>query len=246
MLCPNVNTNFQHKATNMKARNPILIIIFAAIVLVELLGRMFDFINLEYFAKPLIMIWIAVFFLLNAEKKSFRIPVLIAFLFSWMGDMLLMFSGSSDNEMFFYAGVGGFFLAQCMYIYIFIRYAETKTKGFLIRTPLWFIPFVAYLAGIYILLFPSIEGMMKPIILVYAISLVGMSLAALNRKGRVGMESFRWIFLGSVFFVISDSILAFNKFYFEDGFAYAGFWIMLTYITAQYYIMRGLILEKKS
>ncbi len=88
--------------------------------------------------------------------------------------------------------------------------------------------------------------MMKPIILVYAISLVGMSLAALNRKGRVGMIEYRWVFLGSLFFVLSDSMIALNKFYFEDGFPYAGFWIMLTYITAQYLIMRGLILEKES
>lgn len=44
-------------------------------------------------------------------------------------------------------------------------------------------------------------------------------------------------------------MIAINKFYFEAGlaegeFPQAGFWIMLTYISAQYWIMHGLILEK--
>ncbi len=229
----------------MKTRNLILKLLFFAIVIVELLGRLFENIIMEYAAKPLIMILIAILFLIYAEKKTFRVPVLLAFFFSWVGDMFLMFSGGYDNEMFFFAGVGGFFLAQCMYIYIFIKFAETKTKGFLIKSPFWIILPLAYLVGIYVLLYPGLEGMMKPIILVYAISLVGMSIGALNRKGRVGLQSFRWIFAGSIFFVISDSMIALDKFYFEDGFANAGFWIMLTYITAQYYIMKGLILVKK-
>ena len=257
----------------MKTRNLILTLVFAAIVIVELLGRLIDNINLEYIAKPLIMIWIAVFFLLNAQKKSFKVPVLLAFFFSWVGDMFLMFSGGYDNEMFFFAGVGGFFFAQCMYVYLFLKFTEENNrgraelmtnrgraelmtkgskgskgskKGFLIRSPFMFIPLVGFLVGFYLLLLPGLEGLMKTIILVYAISLIGMSLAALNRKGRVGKAEFRWVFLGSLFFVISDSMIALNKFYFEDGFPLSGFWIMLTYIAAQYLIMRGLILEKQS
>lgn len=233
----------------MKNRNLILHLIFAIIVIVELLGRLIDNINLEYGAKPLIMVWIAIYFLLHAEKKSFRTPVLLAFFFSWVGDMLLMFSGGYNNEMFFYAGVGGFFFAQIMYITVFLKYAEQKAKGFLLRSPLWIIPLLAYLAGIYIFLYPGLEGMMKAIILIYAISLIGMSLAALNRKGRVGKQTFILVFIGSILFVISDSLIAVNKFYFEAGmtdaeFPHPGFWIMLTYIAAQYLIMRGLILEK--
>lgn len=179
----------------MRKRNQILIPVFGAIVIVELLGRLMDNINLEYIAKPLIMVWIAIFFLLNAEKKAFRIPVLLAFFFSWVGDMLLMFSGGYDNEMFFFAGVGGFFLAQIMYIFIFVKYAENKSKGFLIRSPLWIIPLVGYLIGIYLFLLPGLEGLMLPIILIYAISLIGMSIAALNRKGRVGrvLSWFSWV-----------------------------------------------------
>ena len=80
----------------MKNRTSLLMhLLFALIVIVELLGRLLDNIQLEYFAKPLIMIWIAVYFMLSARKTVFTIPVLLAFFFSWMGDNLLMLSGKN-------------------------------------------------------------------------------------------------------------------------------------------------------
>jgi len=227
----------------MKKRSSLLLhLIFALIVLVELTGRWMDNIRLEYLVKPLIMVWIAVYFQLFAKKKSFAAPVLLAFFFSWLGDNFLMFSEKS--EAFFFAGVGGFFFAQLTYIYTFYRFSEKGGKGYLQRRPWMALIFLAYLTGILFLLFPGLEGMMKPIILVYALSLIGMSMMALNRKERVGRSSFLLVFIGSLLFLLSDSMIALNKFYAE--FWLAGFWIMLTYIAAQYLIMRGLILEEES
>ncbi len=218
----------------------VLHLIFVIIVFLELTGRITDNINLEYFVKPLIMVWMAVFFMIFKTKKSFTVPVLIAFFFSWIGDNFLMFSGL--NELFFFAGVGGFFVAQLAYIYIFAVYSENTGRGYLQKNLIIGFLFIAYIAGFFYLLYPGLEGIMKPIILVYAISLIAMSMMALNRNGRVNRASFLLLFIGSVLFVISDSMIAFNKFYME--FSQAGFWIMLTYIVAQYLIMRGLILEK--
>ena len=225
----------------MKNRTSLLLhLIFAIIVVVELTGRFTDNINLEYMVKPLIMIWVGGYFLLYKKKKEFTVPVLVAFFFSWVGDNFLMFSG--NNELFFFAGVGGFFIAQLTYIYTFATFKEKAGKGFLQKNLVLVFPFLVYVSGIYILLFPGLEGLMKPIILVYALSLIGMSMVALNRKERVGQSSFKLVFIGSLLFLASDSMIALNKFYAE--FTLAGFWIMITYITAQYLIMRGLILEK--
>jgi uncharacterized membrane protein YhhN len=225
----------------MKTRTSIFMhLLFVIIVAIELTGRFTDNINLEYFVKPLIMIWMAAFFLVYRKKKALTIPVLMAFFFSWVGDNFLMFSGK--NELFFYAGVGGFFFAQLMYIYVFARYSEMGGKGYLGKNLYPGILFLAYLTGIYALLYPNLEGIMKPVILVYAISLIGMSMMALNRKGRVSHDSYLPVFLGSVLFVISDSMIAINKFHTEIPLA--GFWIMITYISAQYLIMRGLIREQ--
>ena len=218
----------------------LLHLLFAVIVIVELLGRLMDNIQMEYFAKPLIMIWIAVYFLLFKKKSSFTVPVLVAFFFSWVGDNFLMFSGR--NELFFFAGVGGFFCAQLSYIYIFTKFSEKGRKGKLQKNPWLSLLFLAYVAGMLVLLFPGLEGMMKPIITIYAFSLIGMSMMALNRSGRVRAMSFKLVFTGSILFLLSDSMIAFDKFHSEIPIA--GFLIMITYIAAQYLIMRGLILEE--
>ena len=207
---------------------------------IELTGRFTDNISLEYTVKPLIMIWMAVFFIIFRKKKTFTVPVLVAFFFSWLGDNFFMFSGK--NELFFYAGVGGFFFAQLTYIYIFTRYSEKGGRGYLQKNMIIGFLFLAYVAGIYALLYANLEGIMKPVILIYALSLIGMSMMALNRKGRVGKTSYLPLFIGSILFVISDSMLAIDKFYME--FPLAGFWIMITYISAQYLILRGLIREQ--
>ena len=224
-----------------KLTSSLLHLVFSVIVVLELTGRFTDRIELEYMVKPLIMIWIALYFLIFRKKKQFTLPVLLAFFFSWVGDNFLMFSGKS--ELFFFAGVGGFFVAQLTYIYTFATFREKEARGPLQKNSWLVLPFLVYVAVIYILLLPGLEGVMKPIILVYALSLVGMSMMALNRKGRVGEKSFQLAFVGSLLFLISDSMIALNKFYHE--FALAGFWIMITYIAAQYLIMRGLILEEE-
>ena len=214
---------------------------FAVIVLVELLGRLLDRIHMEYYVKPLIMVWIALYFLLFAKKKAFTIPVLAAFFFSWTGDNFLMLSGNS--ELFFYAGVGGFFCAQLAYVFTFIKFSEQGGKGFLQKKPWITLFFLAYLGAVLFLLFPGLEGMMKAVITIYALSLILMSMMALNRRGRVGTPSFGLVFTGSLFFLLSDSMIAIDKFY--GSIPLSGFLIMITYITAQYLIMRGLILQEQ-
>jgi uncharacterized membrane protein YhhN len=224
----------------MKKNTSLLMhLLFAVIVIIELTGRLVDNIQMEYFVKPLIMIWVAVYFMRNKKKSVFTVPVLIAFFFSWLGDNLLMLS--EKNELFFFAGVGAFFCAQLTYIFVYTKFGENREKGYLQKN-LWIsLFFMAYVAAMLVLLFPHMEGMMKAIIAVYALSLMGMSMMALNRSGRVGTLSFKLVFVGSLLFLLSDSMIAFDKFHSEIPLA--GFLIMTSYIAAQYLIMRGLILE---
>lgn len=227
----------------MEKRTSILLhLLFLGIVAVELTGRISGNIRLEYPVKPLIMLWMAVYYLRFRTKRSMTVPVLTAFFFSWLGDIFLMFSHSGDH--FFFAGVGGFFLAQLSYIYTFARFSENSGRGYLERNMILGFLFLGYAAGIVYLLYPGLEGLMKPVIMVYALSLIGMSMMALNRMGRVNRKSYLLVFIGSVFFVLSDSMIALDRFFRE--LPLAGFWIMLTYIAAQYMIMRGLILERDS
>jgi len=223
----------------MKTSRLVLTILFALIVALELLGRVISIPVPDYALKPLIMIWIAVYFILYNENAGIRSRVLLAFFFSWVGDVLLMFS--DKNEMFFFGGVGGFFVSQVLYILTFSSAKKDGRKGFLRINIFWILPFALYLIGIFLYLLPGLSGIMIPVVLVYALSLIGMSAFALNRKGLVSYNSFILVFTGSIFFVASDSMLAINKFHAEIP--NSGLLVMATYIVAQYLIMLGLLKE---
>lgn len=226
----------------MKTRSIIFQLVYALIAALVLIGTVIGSDWLNYPIKPLILIWITVCFLLETKPQPYRWLVILAFFFSWVGDVLLMMS--SKNELLFFAGVGGFFLSQITYIQVFRRFSIQNGKGFIARKPIRALPFLVYLVVIYIILYPSLEGIMKPVVAVYAVALIGMSIAAFNRKGLMETGSFQILFMGSVFFVISDSLLAINKF--AAPIPYEGILVMGTYMIAQYLIMTGLLGSEKT
>jgi uncharacterized membrane protein YhhN len=64
-----------------------------------------------------------------------------------------------------------------------------------------------------------------------------MVLSAVNRLNRSGEKAGSWVLLGAMSFLLSDALLAINKF--VAPIPMAGLWVMLTYITAQYLIVKG-------
>ena len=224
----------------MKTRNIYLHIFFLAVVIIELISRWLENHETEYFAKPLLLVWIAVYYALNTPGKDIQYTLISAFAFSWIGDIFLMLAHIKD--IFFFAGVGGFFFAQVFYIISFISGRGRAGKGSIIKQPVWLLPFLVYLVIMIWYLYPGLEGIMRPVIIVYGISLIGMSVAAFNRMGTVNHRSFILVFTGSVFFVLSDSMIAINKF--QTEFPKASFIIVATYILAQYLILRGVLLTK--
>jgi len=226
----------------MKTKSTILHLIFLVIVVLELIGTITGSKWLDYPVKPFILIWIAAYFLIMTKSQPYRWLVILAFFFSWAGDLLLMFGWKSD--LFFFAGVGGFFLSQVTYIIAFSKFSRSNGKGLLVSKPIWVLPFLIYLFAIYLFLYPKLEGLMKPVVAIYALSLLGMSAAAFNRKGISEDKSFWILFIGSAFFVISDSLLAINKF--ATPIPNEGFLVMATYMVAQYLIMMGLLREPRT
>jgi uncharacterized membrane protein YhhN len=75
--------------------------------------------------------------------------------------------------------------------------------------------------------------------LVYAGVLTYMVLSALFRFGKTNSGSFTMVFGGAILFMMSDSLIAINKFL--EPLSMAGFWVMITYITAQFLIVKGLL-----
>lgn len=79
-------------------------------------------------------------------------------------------------------------------------------------------------------------------VLMYAIIICVMALMAVNRYGKVNIFSFKLILYGALFFLLSDSVLAVNKF--AQPIPQGGALIMATYMIAQYLIVYGTIERK--
>jgi uncharacterized membrane protein YhhN len=67
--------------------------------------------------------------------------------------------------------------------------------------------------------------------------LLTMFTAALNRQNKVNRQSYILVLVGAILFVLSDSMIAIDKFVYT--FALSRIAIMTTYITAQYLIALG-------
>ena len=214
--------------------------VFLIIVIGDLIGELLQLKWIDYSFKPFIMIWIAVYFISfskNIDKKVVQLAS-FAFLFSWGGDVLLMFT--EKEFIFFILGLSSFLIAQVVYIFLFLRTINLSgKKSFLKKQPYWLIAYIAYGLIIYIVLYNHLDPVLRIAVFVYMLAILGMSSMALNRYGNGHPISFSFIFAGSILFVISDSMIAINKFL--TPIPYEGLFVMSTYISAQFLIMKGLL-----
>lgn len=208
---------------------------FPVIVICYFAGLALNNETLQMIFKPLLVAGL-LFHLVAATKgsaaaiKKFAVAALI---FSIAGDTLLMFSNKS--ELFFLAGLVAFLIAHVCYIICFhkIKIRE-KIEG---RWP-WAVVVGIYYYFIISFLMPNLAGMKIPV-MVYGAVISFMLFTALLLYDMKDNKTARYLLSGALFFVISDSVLAINKFH--HPFEMAGWAIMLTYVAAQFLLTKGLL-----
>jgi uncharacterized membrane protein YhhN len=220
-------------------KNQIIVIIAVFVAAMQLLGctGIDGFEWLHILSKPLIVPLGFAWFILNYPGKETRYvySVTAAMLFSLLGDVLLIFD---ENPSFFTFGLLSFMIAHLFYIYAFSQAAfHVREIPLLRRMPLLSIPYLAIGYWVFYTLRNDLNEL-KFAVFVYIVVLLGMALAALNRYNRVGKYSFTLVFSGSALFLLSDTILALNRFHTEIPMGM--FWIMITYMGAQWLFARGL------
>jgi uncharacterized membrane protein YhhN len=210
--------------------------LFALVFVLELISEATDLALLFQIAKPLIIPALIGLYWVAAEERS--LIVIVALVFSWAGDVLLMFSG----ELFFMLGLAAFLLSHVFYIVTYRQYKKESGDGFHgVQKARYAFPIVLAATGLLTVLFPSLGGMRVPVT-IYALVLMVMTLAALFRFGYTPLPSFWFVFGGAILFMISDSTLAINKFL--SPVPNSALIIMSTYMSAQFLIVWGLIRHK--
>jgi len=204
------------------------------VFVLELIAITFNFSVLNFVAKPLIMISLAAYYLVNTNQRSTLF--LIALLFCWVGDVLLLFT----SELFFIAGLVAFLIGHVLYILCYqrLRFSESKNPLLGPQKVRFALPIVLAGTGLVVVLYPVLGALKFPV-MIYALVITVMSIQALFRFGYTTNKSFAFIFAGAILFMISDSLLAINKFLMPVQ--YASFCIMATYMVAQYLIVEGVM-----
>lgn len=165
------------------------------------------------------------------NEDIFSQQVAIGLLFSSAGDMLLELDHSHPGKYFIF-GLLSFLAAHLLYIKAFLS-SDLSFK----HSKIVLLPVLAYYIGIMYVLLPNMQQDMVIPVLVYGVAISGMLYLSLLRflsNKTCGKSSRMCSLIGSVMFVVSDSILAVNKF--AVPLPDAHFYIMITYYIGQTYL----------
>lgn len=210
---------------------------FVIIAILEITGELLQQDTLIWMSKPVLMPALAWWWWQKSTQQPtfLRSGVLIALLFSTAGDILLMKSGQYAH--FFLLGLSAFLLAHIFYIRTYLR-MNKKQQGYLYQRRWLILPFITFLVALLGWLWNNIPMAMKGAVVIYAATITTMALFSLHIRDCLTGNYSWWLFIGAVLFVLSDSLIAINKF--GHAFPEARVAIMSTYIFGQYAIARGL------
>jgi len=139
------------------------------------------------------------------------------------------------NSLFFLMGLSAFFIAQVFYI---IFFHNIRMREYIRGNALFLLLVIVYYSILVTVLSPYLGNMKLPV-RIYGVVLSFMLMLAMHTMLGKNKKAALWMMLGAILFVISDSLLAFNKFF--AAFNYAGVIIMLTYGFAQLFITEGAV-----
>jgi len=218
----------------------LALFVASAFGLTELTGGDTEWVPMEWkgvhdAAKALILPLLALRFGLAVRGQStdatFRNRVWIAMAFCWVGDLALTFSG----EMAFLVGLVSFLAGHVMFVMSFRHLFKSgwpksgrRIRGWAMAVLLFIlIPIISHLWGT--------AGDLAPAVATYALVIAGMTYCSWLLEKGPGVVLLR---VGTAAFMTSDLILALGRFG-EEPIPYGHFWVIGTYIAAQWALAVG-------
>jgi uncharacterized membrane protein YhhN len=214
-------------------------LLFLIAAIAEIASQLVDWPMVHWAAKPLLLIFLAAYY-----RQSVQSPnrfFFLALAFCWVGDVFLLFDHL--NAIYFMAGLGSFLVAHLLFIFAYrqLRFAGAGLNG--PQRARFSFPIILAGTGLVTVLYSRLGDLRIPV-MIYSLALTLMVLNSIFRSGRTSAKSFWLVFFGAVFFMLSDSLLAINKFY--QPIDYAGAWVITTYIMAVFFITEGAIFHSKN
>ena len=184
--------------------------------------------QLANLTKPLLMIALLLGFLSSLPTLRSRIALFgsLAIVFSWLGDVSL----ASPGDLGFLIGLGCFLCAHVFYLWLLSRVIPLR------RPSKWAWLFVAWWIAFVLILAAHAGALLAPIA-VYGAVLGAVAAAALGCN--------RWVAVGALVFLASDSLLGLHMFLPAFDFWQVDFTIMFFYLAGQGLIAWGAVVEAR-
>jgi len=233
-------TNFIDSMTKTHFKPNYFLPLFIVLVILDLITGSLQNESLRHFTKPLILFSLFIYFAVNGRSldRSTYILMLLALCCSWLGDSFLMYEAISPN--YFMLGLVSFLTAHILYCVIFLkRWNKSGSSTY------WVVLITLFLYGsvLFMQLKDSLGELLIPVV-IYISAILLMAITAYRRNKMVPAESFKLVFIGALFFIASDSILAVNKFL--NAVPYSHILVMGTYAAAQYLITKGILIQNRN
>lgn len=193
--------------------------------------------EVNYYLKPLLIPGL-IFYAATRSYFSGKGILIQALVMSTLGDILLLFS--DINELFFISGLISFLIAHLIYIRLFLRRLNAAFSYTWVFSSLAFL--AIYLYYFLSTMWDNLKTMKIPVT-IYALVISVMLFVVIQLVATKSLRKGEYVLLGAFFFVMSDSLLAWNMFYQEI--AHGSFWVMSTYLFAQLLITSGWVSSMK-
>jgi uncharacterized membrane protein YhhN len=196
---------------------------FAIFFILTINIRPFPFV---YIIKVVPVLSLALLMFAEASGVKGRL-IAMGLIFSGFGDAIL----ELDRSNYFFYGLAVFLVAHLFYISAFFRKSRFHGHRAIIALVM-----ILYCAVMEYLLFPNLGKMLIPVT-VYLCVIMTMGLSA-----TLGTTNSNIVIVGACLFIISDSIVAIDRFIVPVPFS--SLWIMIGYYSAQFLIATGSIRHK--
>jgi uncharacterized membrane protein YhhN len=219
-------------------RPAVLLGAYAAVSVIHVLGHVAELSVVTTATKPLLMPLLAAFLISSSPRPFTRMVRLVlgALAFSWVGDVALEAERLTEVESLFLVGLGGFLVAQVLYVVAFTPVLRASTPP---RPPIWALGYVLYGAIMVGFAGPDL-GERLLAVAVYTVAICTMGIVA------SGVNVYTAI--GAALFVVSDTFILLG-YQLVDLLWFAENWqrvlVMSTYTLAQGLLVYGVVVAQR-
>lgn len=218
------------------------LIVFFIDFAIHIISEVLENKTLRYITKPLLVPLILLYYttgiFIELGLTHILWPLIVALIFGWLGDIFLML-GREENYFMF--GLGSFLIGHLFYIVLYS--GVILFYGNILQFPVWgwllVIPLVAIGGFFYYRIRGKMGDLTVPTI-VYLVVIFFMSFVAMLLLSVPNLLAFALVYIGACLFMISDGIIAVDKF--DTQISKNRIYVMITYGMAQFLISQGIYL----